>query len=74
MSDIDVLVVGSIAYDTISTPAGSIEDGIGGSATYGSLASSFHSKLINGGNVALVGVVGNDFKESDLEIFSNIGH
>lgn len=73
MSDIDVLVVGSIAYDTISTPAGSIEDGIGGSATYGSLASSFHSKLINGGDVALVGVVGNDFKESDLEIFSKSG-
>ena len=63
----DVVIVGSIAYDSLSTPSGESEDELGGSATYGGFSSSFHSKRLSGGNVALVGVVGNDFLSSDLE-------
>ena len=63
----DVVIVGSIAYDSLSTPSGESDDELGGSATYGGFSSSFHSKRLSGGTVALVGVVGNDFLPSDLE-------
>lgn len=57
-----LLVVGSIAYDTIKTPHGGVEDAVGGSAVYFSLAANlFHP-------VRLVGVVGSDFLERDLEL------
>lgn len=52
-----LLVVGSVALDTIVTPYGSIENALGGSATYFSLAASLLS------DVRLVGVVGEDFPE-----------
>jgi sugar/nucleoside kinase (ribokinase family) len=52
-------VVGSIAFDSIETPNGSVEDALGGSATYFSYAASFFTQP------RLVGVVGEDFpKES----------
>ena len=54
-----LLVVGSVAYDSVSTGAGTRDDALGGSATYFSIASSFFT------NVSLVAVVGDDFLESD---------
>ena len=50
-----ILVVGSVALDTVKTPAGSIRDGLGGSATFFSLAARCFAE------VQLVGVVGRDF-------------
>jgi sugar/nucleoside kinase (ribokinase family) len=50
-----LLVVGSIAFDSIRTPFGEAPEVLGGSATYFSVAASFFSK------VRLVGVVGDDF-------------
>ncbi len=50
-----VLVVGSIAFDSIKTPFGSRQKVLGGSATYFSLAASFFT------NVQVVAVVGKDF-------------
>jgi sugar/nucleoside kinase (ribokinase family) len=50
-----ILVVGSVALDTVKTPAGSIRDGLGGSATYFSLAARYFAP------VQLVAVVGEDF-------------
>jgi len=50
-----ILVVGSVALDTVKTSAGSIADGLGGSATYFSLAARYFAP------VQLVGVVGEDF-------------
>jgi len=50
-----VLVVGSVAVDTIETPFGKVESVLGGSAVYFSLAASLFSR------VRLVGVVGEDF-------------
>ena len=54
-----LLVVGSVAYDSVSTGAGTRDDALGGTATYFSIASSFFT------NVSLVAVVGDDFLESD---------
>lgn len=51
-----VLVVGSVALDTIETPFGSVRDTVGGSATYISAAASYFVSPIR-----LVGVVGGDF-------------
>ncbi len=50
-----ILVVGSVALDSIRTPFGEVEDILGGSATYFSVAASFFN------DVRLVAVVGEDF-------------
>ena len=63
-----ILVVGSVAYDTIKTPFGKVERALGGSATHFSLAASPMSREIN-----LVGVVGNDFKDNDIEFLKKKG-
>ena len=40
-----ILAVGSIAFDTLQTPAGKRERILGGSATYFSLAASFFTEV-----------------------------
>ena len=50
-----ILAVGSIAFDTIATPAGTVENALGGSATYFSLSASYFT------DVRMVAVVGEDF-------------
>ncbi len=52
-----LLVVGSIAFDTVETPHGVAEDVLGGSAVYFSVAASYFAP------VRLVGVVGEDFRD-----------
>jgi len=54
---VDILVVGSVAFDTIETPFGRGDEVLGGSATYFSTAASFFT------GVRLVAVVGEDFPE-----------
>lgn len=51
----ELLVVGSLAYDSIETPFGKANKALGGSATYFSLAASYFT------NPAVAGVVGEDF-------------
>jgi len=58
-----LLVVGSIAFDTVKTPFGEAKNVLGGSASYFSVSASFFT------DVSLVGVVGEDFPEKELEIF-----
>lgn len=58
-----ILVVGSVAFDTIATPLGSCKEVLGGSATYASLSASFFSP------VKLVAVVGEDFPSRYIELF-----
>src|SRR6476619_2304943 len=53
-----VLIVGSIAIDTVKTPVEEHSELLGGSASYAALAASFFSP------VRLVGIVGNDFPKS----------
>jgi sugar/nucleoside kinase (ribokinase family) len=62
-----VLVVGSIALDTVKTPFAEHADLLGGSASYCSVAASFFSP------VNLVGVVGEDFPPQHLEYFKGRG-
>lgn len=62
-----VLVVGSIALDTIKTPLEEQADLLGGSASYGAVAAGFF------GPVNLVGVVGSDFPEEHVELFKSRG-
>jgi len=56
-----VLVVGSIALDTLTTPAGKAEDTLGGSAVYFGLAAGQLSR------VRIVGVVGPDFPSTERD-------
>jgi len=57
-----IVVVGSIALDTIETPFGKREDVLGGSCTHFSYAASFFHP------VSVVGVVGKDFRNKDIEL------
>jgi sugar/nucleoside kinase (ribokinase family) len=50
-----ILVVGSVAFDDITSPSGTRKDVLGGAATYFGLAASYFTK------VRIVGVVGGDF-------------
>ncbi len=63
-----LLVVGTVAFDAIETPFGKTDKIIGGSGTYIALASSYFTKSAN-----LVGVVGDDFLQSDIESFQQHG-
>ncbi|MEA2568020.1 MAG: hypothetical protein QOI24_21 [Acidobacteriota bacterium] len=58
-----ILVVGSVAFDAISTPFGKVDRCIGGSATYFSVAASFFSE------VDVVAVVGEDFGDDETAVF-----
>jgi len=62
-----ILAVGSIAFDDVSTPFGSREKMLGGSATYFSLAASYFTE------VRVVGVVGEDFALEHEEILLDRG-
>ncbi len=57
----EVLIVGSVALDSIETPAGTVDNALGGAATYGSIAASLFAP------VHLVGVVGEDFPTQHIE-------
>lgn len=57
-----VLVVGSVALDTVKTSAGKVKDALGGSAVYSSVSAA------NFASVNLVGVVGNDFPQEDVKM------
>jgi len=55
-----LLVVGSVAFDSVKTPFGKADDVLGGSATYFSTAASYFT------DVSVVAVVGSDFPEKHL--------
>jgi sugar/nucleoside kinase (ribokinase family) len=63
----EVLIVGSVAYDGLKTPYGSADRVLGGAATYSSLAASLFAP------VKMVGVVGDDFKDSELSMLKRHG-
>ena len=62
-----LLVVGSVAFDSIETPNGSVADALGGSATYFSYAASFFLAP------RLVAPVGEDFPDEHRRMFANRG-
>jgi sugar/nucleoside kinase (ribokinase family) len=59
-----ILVVGSVAFDSVETPFGKAEKVLGGSASFFSVAASFFVP------VNLVGVVGNDFGDKERAAFA----
>ncbi len=59
-----ILAVGSLAFDSIETPAGKAEKVLGGSANYFSVAASFYAP------VNVIGVVGQDFPQDHLQWLS----
>ncbi len=60
-----ILVVGSVALDSIRTPFGEVEDILGGSATHFSVAASFFNR------VRLVAVVGEDFPQEHIDFLAS---
>ena len=66
-SQLDLLVVGSVALDTIETQAATRTEVLGGSASYFTAASSFLT------SVGLVAVVGDDFPEEHSQFLHRLG-
>jgi len=62
-----ILVVGSVAFDDVSTPSGRREKLLGGAATYFALAASYFAA------VGVVAVVGEDFTAAEESVFAKRG-
>jgi sugar/nucleoside kinase (ribokinase family) len=60
-----ILVVGSVAFDSVETPFGRADNVLGGSATYFSTAASFFT------DVNLVAVVGEDFPQEHIDFLKS---
>ena len=61
-----LLIVGTVAFDSIQTPFGSVNKTLGGSATYIGIASSYFNNSSN-----LISVVGEDFLKKDITLLMN---
>jgi sugar/nucleoside kinase (ribokinase family) len=59
-----LLAVGSVAFDSIRTPHGQVDDIVGGSATYFSVTASCFTP------VRIVAVIGEDFGKEQLRVFA----
>ncbi|MBI2075969.1 MAG: sugar kinase [Candidatus Aenigmarchaeota archaeon] len=59
---VDIVIVGSVALDSVKTPFGAVSDALGGAASYAAFAASFFSRP------GIVGVVGDDFPEEHIEL------
>jgi len=64
---VSIVVVGSIALDTVKTPHGERKEALGGSALYFSSAASFFT------TVSLIGVIGRDFPQTDIRFLAKRG-
>lgn len=62
-----LVVVGSIAFDSIAAPQGTVDNVLGGSASFSTYAASFFTKP------RLVGIVGEDFPEEHRQLFAKRG-
>lgn len=58
----NLVVVGSVALDSVKTPYGEVENALGGSAVYASMVSKNFCKT------HIVGVIGNDFPEEHINL------
>jgi sugar/nucleoside kinase (ribokinase family) len=63
----DLVVVGSVALDTVKTPFGQAAEALGGAATYFAYAASFFTR------VRVVGAVGEDFPREHLTLLAERG-
>ncbi len=67
MANSDVLVIGTVAYDSIKNSCGSAERVLGGAGSYAGLSSSYFAKT------SLVSVVGRDFQDKYIKLFKKRG-
>jgi sugar/nucleoside kinase (ribokinase family) len=63
----DLLVVGSVAFDSVTTPFGAVTEALGGSATFFSYAAGFFTR------VRLLATVGEDFPAKHLDLLRDHG-
>jgi len=63
----NLLIVVSVAIDTVETPLGKVENALGGSATYASIAASYFAAP------GIVGVVGGDFSRKHINLLKRKG-
>ncbi|MCC7493359.1 MAG: hypothetical protein IT204_13475 [Fimbriimonadaceae bacterium] len=63
----ELLMVGSVAYDSVETPHGKVTQALGGAASYAGVAASFLAPA------RIVGVVGEDFEQAHLDFFTSRG-
>jgi len=63
----NLLIVGSVAFDTVETPFGKVARALGGTATYGSISASYFA------SPGIVGVVGSDFDRKSVNILKRRG-
>ncbi len=61
-----LLVVGSVALDSVETPFGKVKDALGGSAVYISVAASYFTAPVK-----VVGVIGGDFPKEHIEFLKD---
>ena len=54
---VDTVIIGTVALDSLETPFGKIQDALGGSACYASIAASFFSKP------GIMSIIGKDFPD-----------
>lgn len=66
-ADPAILVVGSVALDSVRTPYGEVDDALGGSASYFAMSASHFAP------VRMIAVVGEDFPEAHRELFASRG-
>jgi sugar/nucleoside kinase (ribokinase family) len=64
---VNIIVVGSMGFDSIKTPEGTVENVLGGSANYFSMAASLYA------SVGVVGVVGQDYTSDHLAVLKKRG-
>ena len=60
-----LVIVGSVAYDAVKTPHGSVDRMLGGACTYIALSASYFTKT------GVVAVVGDDFAQEDVDLLSS---
>jgi sugar/nucleoside kinase (ribokinase family) len=65
---LSILVVGSVALDSIQTPFGKVKEVLGGAATYFSTAARLYGQAVN-----LVAVVGTDFPQEHVQFLKGCG-
>lgn len=63
-----IVVVGSVALDSVETPYGKVQNALGGSATYFSVSASFFTN-----DVKLVAVIGEDFPNEYIKFLISKG-
>ena len=73
----DIVIVGSLAYDDLETDSGSVKNSLGGSGTFAGLAAAFHTSRRQdpGGTLplGLVCAIGEDFDDADFQLLKDAG-